>query len=258
MRTAVTSSRLPAARLAARVAGTALAFALLSACGGDASGSAGAAPEVPAALTESPEELPTNPDDTPLMAATETGTPTLPPGDPGLGSTAPPRAEDDEEHEHPPRTDVPAVAMLDAATLSAVLGETWKPVEAPPDSCSTPKPAGSLVTRTSALASTRGRLIETVAVHADHEAAEQVPATMTRRLKACGWTFEEAPLIGEAAAQLRRRTSAGVERIVVVGVEGVSVTLVATGPSLAPADRLAAVVDIASSTSCGAAADGCH
>lgn len=239
----------------AAVPAVVLAALLLTGCGGEAPGSA---PEFPAALTETAGPLPTTPAKaTPVLPAIETGTPTLPPGDPGTDSAAPPRADDPE---HPPRTDVPADALLDAQTLSAVLGAPWRPSTAAPpeDSCATPRPRGAVATRAAEHRSTSGRLVQAVAVHPSEEGAEDAVTTLTERLTRCGWTVEEAPRIGEAAAQLGRRTSSGTERVVAVAVEGVSVTLVASGPTFDTAETLAAVVDVAVSSSCPAAADGCH
>lgn len=233
--------------------GAVVSALLLTGCGNEAAGSA---PEVPAALTETPGELPRTPGErTPVLPATESGTPTLPPGDPGTDSPAPPRGED---HEHEPRTDVPANALLDAQTLTAVLGQPWRAAAAPRDTCATPRPGASLATRTAAHSSTSGHLVETVSVHRTEEVAEQAVAALASRLRACGWTPEEAPPIGEASVQLQRRTTTGTERVVAVAVEGVSVTLTAAGRAFESADTLTGVVDIAVSSSCAAAADGCH
>lgn len=242
-------------RTRAAAIGAVLAVLAGTGCGGQTV-EVGGQPDVPSALTESAAALPETEPPAPVLPAPETGLPTLPPGDPGNDSAATPH-EEEENHDLPPRTDVPLAAVLDAVTVGAIAGGTWQAVAAPTDSCATPRPARALVARTVAWKATGGLIINTVSVYPNGEAAEEaVPAT-TSRLTNCGWSKESAPAIGEAAAQLRRVVAGGVQRVVIVAVEGVSVTLVTTG-AVAAEDKLSGLVDVAANSSCAAAADGCH
>ena len=197
----------------------------------------------------------------PSASGPESALPTLPPGDPGPGPSVPEDTSGTEPHPDDPRTSVPVGALLDAGTVAAVVGGSWRSTAAPADSCDAPRPTSPtapVATRTAALTGTRGQLVETVATHADREAAVRTVDAMAKRLRGCGWTLEEEPPLGEDSALLTRSTSSGTEPLVIVAAEGVTVTMLGRGPVATSADDWAAIVDVAIGTSCLAAPDGCH
>ena len=195
---------------------------------------------------------------TPSASDLPTGSqpPTVPPGDPGAGPSVP----EGSAAEEPPsaKMAVPRRALLDAETVAAVVGGSWQSVQAPPDSCDFPRPRQSSAARSGGLSGSLGQLVETVAIHADGDAAVQAVKAMAKRLRGCGWTLEEEPPLGVDSAQLTRRSPNGVEQLVVVAAEGLTVTVLGRGAVTANQDDWAAIVDVAIGTSCVAAPDGCH
>ena len=148
--------------------------------------------------------------------------------------------------------------MLDTVTVGAIAGGQWSSAPVPSETCAAPRPGTTATTRTAALTSGSSILIQTVSVHQNAEDAEAAVSAGAKRLTACGWTAEDTDLVGEAAVQLRRGTGAGVQRVVLVALEGVTAALVATGRELAAPGKMSALVDVAVNSSCAAAADGCH
>jgi hypothetical protein len=178
--------------------------------------------------------------------------------DPPTPDPSPSTGEPAGEHGHgnaPPRTRVPDSALLDAATVGGVIGGTWRPVPAPPDSCDAPRPAGAAGSRTAALAADPRSVVQTVATHASPQAAVQAVGAVAQRLRRCGWTPAQATPLGEASARATR--DGGRRTALVLAAEGVTVMLVGTGTSGDPAlwDSLA---DVALGSSCPATPEGCH
>jgi hypothetical protein len=182
----------------------------------------------------------------------------LPPGDPGPDAPAAedPGAPTESPRAEPARTVVPAEALLGADSVGDALGGTWRPVPAAADSCASPRPAGAVAVGTRAFGSDPLGLVETVATHASPDAARTAVAALVERLRGCGWTPAEASPLGEVSARLNR--SGGKEAVSVFAAEGVTVTLVGTGGVATDADRWDALADVALSSSCPAAPDGCH
>jgi hypothetical protein len=209
------------------------------------------------ATTRSAEPVVAGPTVTTPAPETTTALPTLPPGDPGDGPSVPENTSTVEEARGAALATVPAGALLDATTMGQVLGGSWTASAAPADSCSAPRPAQSVGTRSTLLAGAGGTVIENVATYNGSDDAAAVSA-LAKRLRGCGWTQGAEPPLGEHSAQLSRTGSNGVERVVVVTAEGVTVTVVGRGALAANTDDWAAIVDVANGTSCMAAPDGCH
>jgi len=191
--------------------------------------------------------------------APETTTPlsTLPPGDPGDGPSVPEDTSTVEEPAGAALTAVPAGALLDATTMGQVLGGSWTASAAPADSCSAPRPSRPVGTRSSRLTGAGGTVIENVATYNGSDDTDAVSA-LAKRLRGCGWTQGAEPPIGEHSAEFSRNVSKGVERVIVVTAEGVTVTVAGRGALAANTDDWSAIVDVAVGTSCLAAHDGCH
>jgi hypothetical protein len=180
--------------------------------------------------------------------------PTVPPGDPGDGTSEPEPAETES---HGSRS-VPADALLDAPTVGAVAGGSWTASAAPPGWCTTPRTPGSTASRSQLLTSTDGRLVQSVAAYADSDAAVRAVATATDHLVGCGFTRDRDPRLGEASQLLTGTAADGTEQtVVVLASEGVGVVLVAAG-SAAASGTWDALADLALGNSCGAAEHGCH
>jgi hypothetical protein len=188
---------------------------------------------------------------------TTTSLPTLPPGDPGDAPSVPENTSTVEEPRAAALRIVPAGALLDATTMGQVLGGSWTASPAPADSCSAPRPGRSVGTRSTLLTGAGGTVIENVATYNGSDDTDAVSA-LAKRLRGCGWTQGAEPPLGEHSAELSRTGSSGVERVVVVTAEGVTVTVVGRGALAANTDDWSAIVDIANGTSCMAAPDGCH
>jgi len=186
------------------------------------------------------------------------GLPTVPPGDPGDVSSAPEDTSDVEEPEPAPRTSIPVAALLDTETVAAVVGGSWRAVHAASDSCDVPRPAKPIATRTAALSASSGQLVETVASHASGQGAAAAVDGLAHRAVDCGWTQEAEPPLGEDSAALSRTTPDGLQRLVVVASEGVTVTLHGRGQIVDSSEDWAALLDVAIGTACLAAPDGCH
>jgi hypothetical protein len=152
---------------------------------------------------------------------------------------------------------VPAEALLDAATVASVTGSRLVTADPPEPICDSARAAGSLAVRSSGLADSSGHLWQTVATWPAPTAARRAVRAVDAALVSCGWTSDGDPRLGEAAAALHRRTSNGTETALVLAADGVTVSLVGSGPETGPA-RWAALADIALGTSCAATSDGCH
>ena len=243
-------------------AAAAIALALvfgLAGCSGSAEPAATQAREsatTPKARLVSPSAGTTSP--TPSRPALTSALPTLPPGDPGEGPSVPEDTSGVEEAHGKALTRVPVGALLDAETVKAVVGGSWRGAPVPTASCAAPRPAGVVATRSAGLAGSGSRLIETVATHRDADAAARAVNELSARLQACGWTLGDEPPLGEDSALLTRQRAGALDRVVVVAAEGVSVTMLGRGPVADSADDWAAIVDVAIGTSCLAASDGCH
>lgn len=208
-----------------------------------------AQPVSPAPVTTSP---------TPSRPALTSALPTLPPGDPGAGPSVAEDTSGAEEAHGTALTRVPLGALLDAETVTAVVGGSWQVAAAPTASCAAPRPTGVVATRSAGLTGSRGRLVETVATHRDAGVAADAVSELSARLQACGWTLGAEPPLGEDSALLTRQRAGAWDRLVVVAAEGVSVTMLGRGSVADSADDWAAIVDVAIGTSCLAASDGCH
>ena len=183
--------------------------------------------------------------------------PTLPPGDPGDGPSVPEDTSNVEEPAGAALTTVPAGALLDARTTGEVLGGSWTSPAAPADSCAAPRPTRAVAARSTALTGAGGTIVETVSTYNGEVGATAI-SNLAKRLRGCGWTQEAEPPLGAHSAELSRKGSAGVERVVVVESEGVAVTVIGRGQVAANSDDWSAIVDVAIGTSCSAAPDGCH
>lgn len=173
----------------------------------------------------------------------------VPPGYPG-GPTVGPAGRG-------PRSVVPPGALLDAATVGSVTGSRLVTADPPEPVCDSARAVGSLAMRSSGLADSSGHVWQSVATWPARAAARRAVREVNAALVSCGWTSEGDPRLGEAAAALHRQTSAGTETALVLAADGVTVSLVGSGPAARPA-RWAALADIALGTSCAAASDGCH
>lgn len=231
----------------------------LAGCGGAAGDDSAAAKHSgpsPAAPSDSPK-------------ASTSPTPTLPPGDPGADApgTDDPNGDlpggDSSPTPKSARTSVPRSAVLDAATVGSVVGGTWTTGAAPADSCTAPRPASAVATRSVQFASapagsTGGTLVETVATHRGVKAAIAAVHALERRLTQCHATSAADPRIGDAAVQLRLTNPDGTVTVVTAAaVEGVTFVLSGSGP-VTSADRWSSLTDIALGSTCAATIDGCH
>jgi len=182
---------------------------------------------------------------------------TLPPGDPGLDAPSVPdpgRPARGDEHEGEPRTVVPAEAMFDRQTVSGVLGGDWTQSGSDPLACL----AGSdwVAQRSVAFEAADGHLLQTVATHRGHEAADRAVREQLAALRDCGWASERAPRMGTASAAATNPD--GGESAVVIAADGVSVTLVGSGRATQSRRRWTSLLDLALGSSCAAAPDVCH
>jgi hypothetical protein len=239
------------------VVGLALLLALgLTGCsGGDADVAA-----VPKARKSASSPAPVIAGPTLTTPAPEMTTPlpTVPPGDPGDGPSVPEDTSGVEEPAGAALTNVPKGALLDATTAGQVLGDPWTSSAAPADSCAAPRPTGAVATRSTSLGGSGGTVIENVATYNGTGGVASVSA-LAKRLRGCGgWTEEAEPPLGEDSAEFSRTSSTGVQRVVVVTSEGVTVTVVGRGGVASNTDNWSAIVDVAVGTSCVAAPDGCH
>ncbi|MEP6760419.1 MAG: hypothetical protein ABJA93_03540 [Sporichthyaceae bacterium] len=238
------------------VVGLAMILALgLTGCG--AGDDATAPTPRKSATTRSAEPVSAGPTLITPAPETTTSRPTLPPGDPGDAPSVPENTSTIEEPRAAALTKVPVGALLDAKTVGEVLGGTWTTPGAPADSCSAPRPSRAVGTRSASLTGSGGTIIENVSTYNGTGDVSAVSA-LAKRLRACGWTQQPEPPIGEHSAELSRTGGSGVERVVVVTAEGVTVTVVGRGSFAANADDWSAIVDIANGTSCLATPDGCH
>ncbi len=268
-----TGSRTLRAVVVAAVAGA----VLLSGCSRQADAPATHQPVEPAAqpaqspAAKAPKTVkPAAPTPTPTAASAETPAPTaddgipvenpattLPPGDPGLDAPSVPnpgRPKGDRGNQLPARTEVPAVAVLDGQTVSAVLGGDWTTSEAQPLHCLTGN--SWVAQRSAAFESADGQVLLTVATHRSPAAADRDVQDQLTSLRDCGWSPQHAPRLGTASAAATYPD--GGDTAVVLSADGVTVTLVGSGSATAGHRRWVSLLDLALGSSCAAAAEGCH
>ncbi len=224
---------------------------LLSGCGQSAPEVAGG----PASHTGQPSS---SPRPSPSLSPSPTGsTPELPPGDPGLDASAVPdpgKPEQGHTHDEPARRSVPSESMLDERTVSGVLGGRWhKSTGGPWDCAVTP---GGVADRTAVYRSAGGYLQQTVTTHPSPAVADREVGKADLRVRACGWTVQPDPRLGSASVAAAE-TGEG-RSVVVVAVDGVTVTLVGSGSATVNPARWTSLADLALGNACAAAADGCH
>jgi hypothetical protein len=260
------------ARAAVVAAVTAVAGAVLSGCGQQADIQADSSPAArPAKAAPRPTAPPAVKDTRPTAApAASAPTPTedegipvehpataLPPGDPGLDAPSVPnpgRPKPGEAHDETARTVVPVEAMFDQQTVSGVLGGTWAQSASEPLACLAD--SDRVAQRSVAFDAADGHLLQTVATHEGHEAADRAVREQLAALQDCGWTSERAPRMGTASAAASNPD--GGESAVVLSADGVTVTLVGSGSATEHHRRWASLLDLALGSSCAAAADVCH
>lgn len=192
--------------------------------------------------------------------------PTLPPGDPGVGDdvdAGAADAADDHAGEHEDDLSgevaaVPAAALVDVATLTALAGGDWTAAADPRD-CASAAPPAAVAARSATLAGSGGRLVQVVAAYESVRASNAAVAKAAAALGRCGFRETGDPRLGTASVELARPAgeSATDQRAMVLAAEGVTVVLVATG-SPAAAGVWESLADVALGTSCSAAAHGCH
>jgi hypothetical protein len=181
----------------------------------------------------------------------------LPPGDPGLDAPPAPDPgvpEDDRDDEEPALTKVPDAAMLDAQTVSAVLGGSWRRSGGEPLGCLAGDDA--VAKRSATYRSPDAEVLQTVATHESLAEADRAVARLGRRLADCGWTGLADPRLGSAS--VAAQGADGSRTAVVVAAEGVTVSLVGSKRATQSRARWWSLVDLALGDSCAAAAHGCH
>jgi hypothetical protein len=171
-----------------------------------------------------------------------------------------PGAPTQEQHPHgEARTVVPEAALLDAASVGATMGGAWTTTAVVPASvCATPRPVSAVASRTSGHASGTRRIVQTVGTHDGPVAAGREVSKLASALRGCGWQLGAEPPLGDASAQLTRRVGSSTTTVLVVAAEGVTVTLVGSGGAASDALAWESLGDLALSSSCPAAPDGCH
>lgn len=256
----------------AAIAAGALAVTLAG-CTGAATGNIDealhdAASSTPTASASTSADQPDDPATDSSSAATSPGS-TLPPGDPGPGApgTDDPNGDlgnegDGHSDSNAARTSVPATALLDTETVSAVAGGGWAAGAAPADSCTAPRPKKAVATRSGQLtgldSAAGSRLVETVSTHRGVAAAVAAVKALERRLSTCHATSAHDPRIGDASVQVTLTAADGTVTIVTAAaVEGVTFVLSGWGPVTANR-HWSALTDIALGSTCVAAYDGCH
>jgi hypothetical protein len=181
----------------------------------------------------------------------------LPPGDPGLDAPPAPDPgvpEDDRDDEEPALTKVPDPAMLDARTVSAVLGGSWRQSGGQPLRCLAG--ADAVATRSATYRSQDAQVLQTVATHESLAEADHAVARLGRRLADCGWVGLADPRLGSASTAAEGAD--GSRTAVVFAAEGVTVTLIGSKGATQSRARWSSLVDLALGNSCAAAAHGCH
>jgi hypothetical protein len=247
------------ARLVAVAAGLALLLGGCSAATADQGASTTAASSTPGAdFPEGP-----GPEDRPDPALAGEPVPTLPPGDPGTGTSPDARTgdggheedgghgeDDGDGHESHRVTSVPEAALVDAATVAALAGGDWS---VDPDGGS----AGAAASRTVTLTAPDGVLAQTVSAFRSPLAAREAVAAEATRLAGCGFAADGDPRLGEASAQLTKDTGTGRQLALVLAAEGATVVLVGSG-SAADQAVWPSLADVALGTACAAGVHGCH
>jgi hypothetical protein len=253
------------------VAVSAAVLLAVTACGGsDSTDSTQSAIESPApSVSASPSAMPTptptaTPTRTPAPAApapaTSAPAPTVdeaPPGDPGPDAPEmpDPGAPTEDEHDHAPRTKLPADSVLDPDTVAAVVPAAWARAKVPADSCKAPLPAGAAGTLSVAYRAPGATFVETVATYAGARKADAAVAAFGERLSTCGWTATEAPALGSSSVQATR---GGETVLMLAAEEGVAVVVRGSGATTADPMLWESLADLAMGSSCPAAPDGCH
>jgi hypothetical protein len=152
--------------------------------------------------------------------------------------------------------------------VASIAGGTWTVGAAPPDSCTSPRPAKPVATRSTRLSgtgtgtgtvgATSSLIVETVSTHHDVAAAVAAVRALNRRLAACHATSAPDPRIGDASVELSLTNPDGTATVVTAAaVEGVTFVLSGSGP-VTGAGRWSALTDIALGSTCVASIDGCH
>jgi hypothetical protein len=254
------------------VAVAAVAGALLvSGCGSDQAGDAASrslqvrkgapaptpAVESAAGTASAPVVSPAPRKDTEESIPVENVPTELPPGDPGLDAPSVPDPgvpEEGRDHHEDARTEVPDEAMLDAGTVSGVLGGQWRAGTAAGTECV--EVPDAVATRTVTFGSEGSQVTQVVATHHSLEEADQAVAAMARQLADCGWQPGRDPRLGTASASADRPD--GSQTVAVTSAEGVTVTLLGSGEVATGGPRWLALLDVAMGTSCSAAPHGCH
>ncbi|HEX2177764.1 MAG TPA: hypothetical protein VHG70_17820 [Nocardioidaceae bacterium] len=184
----------------------------------------------------------------------------LPPGDPGVDAPPAPDPgvpDHDREHEEPAQRTVPAEAMLDAQTVSAVLGGDWQPADAATmESLSTDAVAERSAAFSTGGVDGSGGLLQYVATHRSLAAADRAVGALAGQLANRGWTQLRNPRLGTASTALR--SGDGSRTAVVISAEGVTVALVGSGAATAHRGGWTSLQDLALGSSCAAAPHGCH
>jgi hypothetical protein len=206
------------------------------------------------------------PEDRPDPALSGQPVPTLPPGDPGVdpaadgggGDGVDGHGPDEASHgEHGMVTEVPGSALVDAETVGALAGGGWSVDPAGGEPCATDAPDGATASRSTTLASSDGRLVQTVSAHAGARAARVAVDGLADRLAGCGFVPDGDPRLGEASVQLARTAESGQELALVLAAEGATVVLVGSGSATEPG-AWSALADVALGTACAAGEHGCH
>ena len=180
--------------------------------------------------------------------------PELPEGDPGrTAPEVPEPTQAAEEHEDGPAlAEVPAEALLDAATVAGVAGGSWNAASVDPAGPCGPLPTDAAARSVRLTDGTRV-LVQTVLSY-EHGPDATAVQTLATSFAECGWDGTEAPRLGEHSAQ-----AAGADgRALVVSAEGAVVLLVGSGGLADDPEVWDSLADVALGTACPAAPGGCH
>jgi hypothetical protein len=199
------------------------------------------------------------PEDRPDPALAGEPVPTLPPGDPGRVDAGGADESADHDHDdHGADRPVPSSALLDAETVSAVVGGSWAAagVDTDAETCLVGALRAAPAVRSAVLASGDGRLAQAVGRYAAADAARAAVDATVERLAGCGFAPVGDPRIGERSQELTA-TGGTYARAVVVAAEG-AVTVLAAGGSAAAEQAWPALADLSVGTLCAAGVHGCH
>ena len=184
----------------------------------------------------------------------------LPEGDPGVDAPPVPEPSDEAEEHHdeePAKTEIPAEATLDAATMAGVAGGAWEvqllaPEQAGP--CGALPDTGAGASRTVRLSDDSGRVLVQTVLSSTHEEDGPAVDVLAASFQDCGWAPAQAPPLGERSAQANN----GGGTVLVLAAEGAVVVLTGTGGLAQDAGVWEAVADVALGSSCPASPEGCH